>query len=81
MITFLIIYLSIGFGFSLGAWLEVQEKNVKNKEPVTLDLKNWLFFIALWWLIAIADYRINISRTAPPLEILMEMIRDKKNKK
>jgi len=61
----IITYITLGLGFALSSWLEVQEKNVKAKRPITVDFKMWVIFTLGWWLIAIYCYRAEIKRTIP----------------
>lgn len=73
------IYLSIGLGFALSSWLQAQEINVKNKQPVTIGFwKCWIHFTLAWWVLAIYCYRVEVSRTVMPVEIYEEVIKEKK---
>lgn len=65
---YLIVYLAIGFGFALASWLQAQEKRVRNKQTITLNLKMWLVFILLWWGVALYCYRAEVKRTIPTID-------------
>ena len=69
--VFVLIYLSIGFGFALSAWLDAREKRVKKKLPITLNISNWVVFIMLWWVIAVYCYRAEVKRTIPTIDYFM----------
>lgn len=67
MIYFIVIYLSIGFGFALASWLQASEVRVKEgKKPSRFIFSKPFVFISLsWWLVAIYCYRAEVKRTIP----------------
>lgn len=83
MIYFLVglsIYLSMGLSFTLAAWLQAAEKQViatGKYDSFFADWKRTSIFIVLWLLIAIADYRSNITRTVPDLEYIVDNLKSK----
>lgn len=81
MITFiiiLIIYLSIGFGFALAAWLEAAEMEVNKKKDIPKFLsKTLIIFVLMWPFIALYCWRAKVKKTIPPMEIMTEMLKNK----
>lgn len=66
---YLFLYLAVGIGFSLSAWLEASTSAVEEKrERPKYFSQTGILFTALWPLVAIYCYRVYVSRTMPPID-------------
>jgi Na+/H+ antiporter NhaC len=66
-----IAYLLMGFGFSIAAWLEAAEKEVKEgKEPTSFisSIMTLIFFMLFWFIIAAYCYKAEVKGSIRPID-------------
>lgn len=72
---FVYVYLAIGFGFSVAAWLEAECKNVsEGAKPLdSFSFVTAILFVLFWPIIAIYIFRSGVTKTIPTYEQYMKM--------
>jgi F0F1-type ATP synthase membrane subunit c/vacuolar-type H+-ATPase subunit K len=68
LLVFLAFYFSIGFGFSLAAWLQAAEISVNQCEDIPSFFPNNLVIAALWPAIALYCYKTEVTKTVNKLD-------------